>query len=149
MSDPYRIDPDDGFMEVAWGDHPPVRVDVWEANNRLFQVEQDTEGKPAHERHAGYVAVLELLGLPKVSHRQADLFAAKIYAAAGGLEGKAEGATDAAARSHASTDSTASSTPPTGPTGKSDVTTPTSPPSGPPASSATGAVASPPEVFSG
>src|SRR5205085_12514295 len=49
MSDPYRIDPDDGFMEVAWGDHPPVRVDVWEANNRLFQVEQDTEGKPAHE----------------------------------------------------------------------------------------------------
>jgi hypothetical protein len=49
-------------------------VDLWCANNRLYEIGQQQRGKPAHEYYSAVVELMESLGFPTVRHATADKF---------------------------------------------------------------------------
>ncbi len=74
--DVLQIDHDPGWMEVSLLGSPAKRLDVYEQNNRLFELEKAHQGKPVWELHqAVAVHLQQTLGLAETpSHAVAARF---------------------------------------------------------------------------
>mgnify|MGYP001595295017 CR=1 FL=1 len=64
---------EDGFVDVEFGG-ATVTLDLFDVNNRLFELEQQNKGKPQSEFNAAIVDLMAGLGLPRCSHRVAVRF---------------------------------------------------------------------------
>src|SRR5437763_37947 len=70
---------DDGFLDLTIGG-VTQRIDVYQSQNRLFEISKSNADKPAEDFHKAVVALLEELGFPPPSHRLADRFVEAIAA---------------------------------------------------------------------
>lgn len=108
--DPLDLD-DDGWMEVKLGDAPPKRLDVFEVNNRLFELGQQFPGRENVTKYLqGVRDYLGELGFPGVSLRAADKFSAGVIGRVNAL-GNGRGGAGNSPASPASTDPAPSPSP--------------------------------------
>lgn len=75
--DPIDLGKDDGFVDVEVNG-AKVRLDVFEAHNRIATLSQAHDGKPVQEFHAAVVSLMQEFGLPHVSHSTADRFVVRM-----------------------------------------------------------------------
>lgn len=97
-------DPDEGYLFVACrAGAEPVKVDAFEANNRIAALGAEYGDKPLHEYHAAVVRVMQDMGLPPVSHYKAVQFVEAVRAEVARLEGKSAAGNSTTPASPAST----------------------------------------------
>ena len=92
-------------IEDAAGLVATKELDLWQVNNRLYQMQLEFEGKPLTDFHAAVVQYLTELGFPTCSQMLADEFVGAIRQAVAEAKKKAGSASPSAA-SPASTAST-------------------------------------------
>jgi hypothetical protein len=102
QSDPLDLGDDVGFIEVQAGG-AAVRLDAFEANNRIAAIAQASEGKSMVEFHAAVVELMADLGFPRVSHHMADRFVLGIRRRVEELQSFSDAGTAATAASPTST----------------------------------------------
>lgn len=68
-----------------------VSIDLYEANNRIYELATEFREKPTHEYHAALVNYIQSLGFPACSHYLADRFGASVVQAVEDLKKKAGG----------------------------------------------------------
>lgn len=64
---------DDGYVLIEIGD-VEVRLDVFQVNNRLWEIGKKAQDKPLNDYHVAVVDFMVSLGLPSCSHRLASKF---------------------------------------------------------------------------
>lgn len=69
---------DDGYVRFTFADGTEVQVDLWAANDSLYDYHQANKDKPFTDYNAGLVELMGRFGFPPVSHRMACRWAKEV-----------------------------------------------------------------------